>query len=123
MTYLDVDKFVTGDLLPMINDLVKEYLEDTYSYIENEDDLEDLEDAEITDEFMMQVKIAIYDLIDEVYDDYDFSKVDDKEINNELLYQIIDSSFVDYKEILIQKYNDQFDKEEYIDEYYSDMEF
>ena len=42
MNLLDVNDFVTKEVLPEINDLVRDYLESEYSYIENEDDLADL---------------------------------------------------------------------------------
>lgn len=123
MTYFDINKFVSDEILPQVNSTVQNYLEDTYSYIENEDDLEDLEYAEITDELIDNVKTDIDKLIKECSSDYDFSKVDNKELDNELIYNIIDSSFTDYKEMMLQRYQEEFEKQEYFDEYYSEMEF
>ena len=123
MTYFDINKFVSDEVLPQVNSTVQNYLEDTYSYIENEDDLEDLEYAEITDELIDNVKTDINKLIKECSSDYDFSKVDNKELDSELIYNIIDSSFTDYKEMMLQRYQEEFEKQEYFDEYYSEMEF
>lgn len=123
MTYFDINKFVSDEVLPQVNSTVQNYLEDAYSYIENEDDLEDLEYAEITDELIDNVKTDIDKLIKECSSDYDFSKVDNKELDNELIYNIIDSSFTDYKEMMLQRYQEEFEKQEYFDEYYSEMEF
>ena len=123
MNYFDLNKFVEKEILPEINEFIKDYLESTYSYIDNEEDLEDLEYAEVTDELLEEVRKVIYKLINDCKNEYDFNSVDDKEINNELLFQIVDSAFTDYKDILIEKYNDTFEREEYIDEYYSNTEF
>ena len=123
MNYFDLNKFVEKEILPEINAFIEDYLEDTYSYIENKEDLEDLEYAEVTDELLEEVRKDIYRLIDDCKNEYDFSSVDDKELNNELLFQIVDSAFTDYKDILIERYNDTFEREEYIDEYYSNTEF
>lgn len=120
MTYFDINKFVTDEVLPTVNELVKTYLEITYSYIDNFDDLQDLEFAEVNDELLDDVKKSLKNLIVECDGDYDFSKVDDKELNDDLLFEIVDSAFTDYKDILIEKYNEEFDKIDYFDEYYTE---
>lgn len=123
MNYFDINKLVEKEILPEINCYIQDYLEDKFGYIESSEDLEDLEYAEVDDDLVEAVKNDIYELIDDVSNEYDLSSVDDKEINNEILYQIIDSSFNDWKEMLLEKYRDEFDKIDYFDEYYSNEEF
>ena len=122
MTILDDNKFVSNELLPEINKIVENFLESEYSYIENTDDLEDLEDAEITESLLNDINIGIHNLIKSCGDEYDFSKYD-LNYDKEELYAMVESAFNDYKDIMIERYNEEFDKQEYLDEYYSETEF
>lgn len=122
MTYLDINDLVSKEILPELNDFIKNYLEDKFSYIENEEDLEDLEDYEVDDDLLDSVKSKIYDVIAEVKDDYDLSSVNE-DIKDEELINMIESSVSDYKDIMIERFNDEFDREDYLDEYYSETEF
>lgn len=122
MTILDDNKFVSNELLPEINKIVENFLESEYSYIENTDDLEDLEDAEITESLLNDITIGIHNLIKSCGDEYDFSKYD-LNYDKEELYAMVESAFNDYKDIMIERYNEEFDKQEYLDEYYSETEF
>ncbi len=122
MTILDDNKFVSNELLPEINKIVENFLESEYSYIENTDDLEDLEDAEITESLLNDITIGIHNLIKSCRDEYDFSKYD-LNYDKEELYAMVESAFNDYKDIMIERYNEEFDKQEYLDEYYSETEF
>ena len=121
MTYLDINNLVSREILPEINNTIEEYLEDKFSYIENEEDLEDLEDAEVDEELINEVKSKITVIIKDVKDDYDLSSVNEP-IKDEELYSIIESSFNDYRDIMIERYNEKFEREEYLDEYYSDTD-
>ena len=108
MNYLNLDNFVTSEVLPEINNLVQNYLDSEFSYIENEDDLEDLENAEVSDELFSEIEKDLYKLV--------------KELKEELL-SMIESSFSDCKEIMIQEYQEKFEKEDYFDEYYSNQDY
>ena len=68
MTYLDVNDFVSNEVLPLVNDIVEDYIESNFYYIENEEDLEDLEEAEVTEELFTDVFISIvlYNKIDKL---------------------------------------------------------
>ena len=120
MTYLDVNDFVSDEVLPLVNDIVEDYIESNFYYIENEEDLEDLEEAEVTEELFTDVEGNILKLIHQLKDEYDFSKVDEEELPENELNNIIESAFSDYKDMLIQKYQEKFDKETYFNEYYSE---
>lgn len=120
MTYLDVNDFVSDEVLPLVNDIVEDYIESNFYYIENEEDLEDLEEAEVTEELFTDVEGNILKLIHQLKDEYDFSIVDEEELPENELNNIIESAFSDYKDMLIQKYQEKFDKETYFNEYYSE---
>ena len=75
MNYLNLDTFVTSEVFPEINNLVQNYLESEYSYIENEDDLSDLENAEVTDDLFDEIESDLYKMAKELKDEYDFSYV------------------------------------------------
>lgn len=120
MTYLDVNDFVSNEVLPLVNDIVEDYIESNFYYIENEEDLEDLEEAEVTEELFTDVEGNILKLIHQLKDEYDFSIVDEEELPENELNNIIESAFSDYKDMLIQKYQEKFDKETYFNEYYSE---
>lgn len=122
MTYLDINDFVTKEVLPLINKNVQNFLDSEYSYIECEEDLDDLETAEVQEDLMNDIRKEIYNLIKECKNDYEFSEVDNKEIDDDELFNLVDSAFFDYKEMLMRKYADQFEREEYFDEYYSNDE-
>lgn len=122
MTILDNNKFVSNELLPELNEIVKNYLESEYSYIENKDDLDDLDDAEVNDSLISEVKARINKLIDSCSEDYDFSEYDIN-YNNEELYCMIESAFNDYKDIMYERYSEEFDKQDYFDDYYSEAEY
>lgn len=124
MNYLEINNLLSKEILPEINNVISEYLEDKFSYIDNEDDLADLEDYEVDDELIDIVKKDLNQLISDVKDDYEaeLSKVDE-DIDLSELCNIIESSVNDYKDIMIERYNDEFEREEYLDEYYSDSEF
>lgn len=122
MTILDDNKFVSNELLPEINEIVENFLESEYSYIENTDDLEDLEEAEITESLLNDVNEGVRNLIKSCTEEYDLSKYD-LNYDKEELYSMIESAFNDYKDIMIERYNEEFDKQEYLDEYYSETEF
>ena len=118
MNLLDVNDFVTKEVLPEINDLVRDYLESEYSYIENEDDLADLEEAEINEELVTDIEADLLKLAESVKDEYNFDEVD-FEYPEDILSLMIESSLEDHKEIMLQKFHEEFEKEEYFDEYYS----
>lgn len=122
MTILDDNKFVSNELLPEINKIVENFLESEYSYIENTDDLADLEEAEITESLLNDITTGIHNLIKSCADEYDLSKYD-LNYDKEELYSMVESAFNDYKDIMIERYNEEFDKQEYLDEYYSETEF
>jgi len=122
MTILDDNKFVSNELLPELNEIVKNYLESEYSYIENSDDLEDLDEAEINDSLINEVKVKINKLIDSCSKDYDFSSYDIN-YNEEDLYSMLESAFEDYKDIMYEKYSEEFEKQDYFDEYYSEVDY
>ena len=122
MTLLDVNDFVTKEVLPEINNLVQNYLESEYSYIEEEEDLEDLENAEINEELVEDIKKNLLKLAKLVEEEYDFKNVT-FDYPDDVLSIMIESSLEDYKEIMIEKYIEEFEKESYFDEYYSQEEF
>lgn len=122
MTLLDVNDFVTKEVLPEINNLVQNYLESEYSYIEEEEDLEDLENAEINEELVEDIKKNLLKLAKLVEEEYDFKNVT-FDYPDDVLSIMIESSLEDYKEIMIEKYREEFEKESYFDEYYSQEEF
>ena len=57
-----------------------------------------------------------------VEDEYDFKGVT-FDYPEDVLSIMIESSLEDYKEIMIEKYREEFEKESYFDEYYSQEEF
>lgn len=121
MTDKDINKFVSNELLPEINNYVKNYLDDKFSYIETPDDLEDLEYAEIEEDLLSEAKHILNNLIIDNSSDYDFTNVEN-DLNEDLLYTIIESAFTDYKEMLLEKYNEEFDRQDFFDDYYSNEE-
>lgn len=123
MNYLNLNDFVTNEVFPEINNLVQNYLEGEYSYIENEEDLEDLEEAEVTDDLFDDIEKDLYKLVKELKDDYDFSQVNEKVFPKEELLSMIESSFSDCKDMLIQEYQEEFEKKDYFDEYYSNEDY
>lgn len=123
MTYLDDNDFLNNEVLPKINSIVENYFDSEYSYINCEEDLEDLEDAEVTEELMNDVKSSLNKLISECEEDYDFSIIDNKKIDDDELFRLVESAFIDYKEILQNQYAEEFDRENYLDEYYSEIEY
>lgn len=122
MTILDNNKFVSNELLPELNEIIKNYLESEYSYIENKDDLDDLDDAEVNDSLISEVKVRINKLIDSCSEDYDFSEYNIN-YSDEELYGMIESAFNDYKDIMYERYSEEFDKQDYFDDYYSEAEY
>jgi len=122
MTYLDLNDFVTKEVLQDINSTVSNYIDSEFGYIENEEDLEDLEYSEVSPELVENVIDSLYRLVSDCSDDYDFSKVDDKTFKYDDVASLVESSYADYKEIRIQQLQEEFDKEEYFDEYYSETD-
>lgn len=123
MTYLDDNDFLNNEVLPKINSIVENYFDSEYSYINCEEDLEDLEDAEVTEELINDVKSSLNKLISECEEDYDFSIIDNKKLDDDELFRLVESAFIDYKEILLNQYAEEFDRENYLDEYYSEIEY
>ena len=121
MTEKDINKFVSNELLPEINNYVKNYMDDKFSYIETPDDLEDLEYAEVEEDLINETKQILNNLITDNSSEYDFTDVK-KDLNEDLLYTIVDSAFIDYKEMLIEKFNEEFDRRDFFDDYYSNEE-
>ena len=121
MTEKDINKFVSNELLPEINNYVKNYMDDKFSYIETPDDLEDLEYAEVEEDLINETKQILNNLITDNSSEYDFTDVK-KDLNEDLLYTIVESAFIDYKEMLIEKFNEEFDRRDFFDEYYSNEE-
>lgn len=119
MTCLDLNDLLTKEILPEINSIIAEYIESEFSYIENEEDLKDLENTEVSDDLYDEVEAGLNQLIDEVKDEYDLSQIDER-FNKEELWEIIESSFEDYKEITIEKYLEEFDRIESFNDYFMD---
>lgn len=121
MTEKDINKFVSNELLPEINNYVKNYMDDKFSYIETPDDLEDLEYAEVEEDLISETTQILNNLIIDNSSEYDFTDVE-KDLNEDLLYTIVESAFTDYKEMLIEKFNEEFDRQDFFDDYYSNEE-
>ena len=121
MTEKDINKFVSNELLPEINNYVKNYMDDKFSYIETPDDLEDLEYAEVEEDLINETKQILNNLITDNSSEYDFTDIK-KDLNEDLLYTIVESAFIDYKEMLIEKFNEEFDRRDFFDDYYSNEE-
>ena len=121
MTEKDINKFVSNELLPEINNYVKNYMDDKFSYIETPDDLEDLEYAEVEEDLINETKQILNNLITDNSSEYDFIDVK-KDLNEDLLYTIVESAFIDYKEMLIEKFKEEFDRRDLFDDYYSNEE-
>ena len=121
MTEKDINKFVSNELLPEINNYVKNYMDDKFSYIETPDDLEYLEYAEVEEDLINETKQILNNLITDNSSEYDFTDVK-KDLNEDLLYTIVESAFIDYKEMLIEKFNEEFDRRDFFDDYYSNEE-
>ena len=121
MTEQDINKFVSNELLREINNYVKNYMDDKFSYIETPDDLEDLEYAEVEEDLINDTKQILNNLITDNSSEYDFTDVK-KDLNEDLLYTIVESAFIDYKEMLIEKFNEEFDRRDFFDDYYSNEE-
>ena len=121
MTEKDINKFVSNELLPEINNYVKNYMDDKFSYIETPDDLEDLEYAEVEEDLINETKQILNNLITDNSSEYDFTDVK-KDLNEDLLYTIVESAFIDYKEMLIETFNAEFDRRDFFDDYYSNEE-
>ena len=121
MTEKDINKFVSNELLPEINNYVKNYMDDKFSYIETPDDLEDLEYAEVEEDLINDTTQILNNLIADNSSEYDFTDVK-KDLNEDLLYTIVESAFTDYKEMLIEKFNEEFDRQDFFDDYYSNEE-
>lgn len=121
MTEKDINKFISNELLPEINNYVKNYMDDKFSYIETPDDLEDLEYAEVEEDLINETKQILNNLITDNSSEYDFTDVK-KDLNEDLLYTIVESAFIDYKEMLIEKFNEEFDRRDFFDDYYSNEE-
>lgn len=121
MTEKDINKFVSNELLPEINNYVKNYMDDKFSYIETPDDLEDLEYAEVEEDLINETTQILNNLIIDNSSEYDFTDVK-KDLNEDLLYTIVESAFTDYKEMLIEKFNEEFDRQDFFDDYYSNEE-
>lgn len=119
MTCLDLNDLLTKEILPEINSIIAEYIESEFSYIENEEDLKDLENTEVSDDLYDEVEAGLNQLIDEVKDEYDLLQIDER-FNKEELWGIIESSFEDYKEITIEKYLEEFDRIESFNDYFMD---
>ena len=121
MTEKDINKLVSNELLPEINNYVKNYMDDKFSYIETPDDLEDLEYAEVEEDLINETTQILNNLIADNSSEYDFTDVK-KDLNEDLLYTIVESAFTDYKEMLIEKFNEEFDRQDFFDDYYSNEE-
>ena len=122
MTYLDLNDFVTKEVLQDINSTVSNYIDSEFGYIENEEDLEDLEYSEVSPELVESVIDSLYRLVSDCKDDYDFSIVDDKTFKYDDVASLVESSYADYKEIRIQQLQEEFEKDEYFEEYYSETD-
>lgn len=122
MTYLDLNNFVSKEVLPEINSGVATYIDSEFGYIENEEDLEDLEYSEVPQELVQNIIDSLYRLADDCKEDYDFSKVDNKVFNYDDIASMVESSYIDYKELTIQRLQEEFERDDYFEEYYSESE-
>ena len=121
MTCLDNNELLSKEILPEVNSIISEYIDSEFSYIENEDDLKDLEDKEVDEDLYEEVERGLNHLIDEIKDEYDLSQIDERFDKEELL-EIIESAFEDYKELTIEKYLEEFDRIESFNDYFSNEE-
>lgn len=121
MTYLDNNELLSKEILPEVNSIISEYIDSEFSYIENEDDLKDLENKEVDEDLYEEVERGLNNLIDEVKDEYNLSDIDER-FNKEELLEIIESAFEDYKELTIEKYLEEFDRIESFNDYFSNEE-
>ena len=99
MTEKDINKFVSNELLPEINNYVKNYMDDKFSYIETPDDLEDLEYAEVEEDLINETKQILNNLITDNSSEYDFTDVK-KDLNEDLLYTIVFYNFTSIFKLL-----------------------
>ena len=98
--------------------IVRTILESEFSYIENPEDVYDLEnynyDDDLFNEAYEEGMLAVKDNVD----DYDFENNEDEIIED--LRNIIDKVFEEVKDELVSKYNEKFEMEDMLyemDEY------
>lgn len=122
MNYLDHNEFVSKAVLREINNTVINYMDSEYDYIDSDEDLADLEDAEVTPQLVDEVAVNLVDLVNDVKDEYDFSKIDDKTFPTDALWSMVESSFNDYRDLMIEQITDKLERRGYMDDYYSNLE-
>lgn len=122
MNYLDHNEFVSNAVLREINNTVINFMDSEYSYVDSDEDLEDLENAEVTQQLVDEVAVNLVGLVNDVKDEYDFSKIDDKIFPIESLWSMVESSFNDYRDIMIERITDKLERRSYIDDYYLDLD-
>jgi len=122
MNYLDHNEFVSKAVLREINNTVINYMDSEYDYIDSDEDLADLEEAEVTPQLVDEVAVNLIDLANDVKDEYDFSKIDDKTFPTDALWSMVESSFNDYRDLMIEQITDKLERRGYMDDYYSNLD-
>ena len=122
MNYLDHNEFVSKAVLREINNTVINYMDSEYDYIDSDEDLADLDEAEVTPQLVDEVAANLVDLVNDVKDEYDFSKIDDKTFPTDALWSMVESSFNDYRDLMIEQITDKLERRGYMDDYYSNLD-
>ena len=115
MTCLDLNDLLTKEILPEVNNIIAEYIDSEFSYIEDEDDLEDLEESEVDD--------ALYNTVEEYLKDIPELKSNNKIISQKIqkIQQLTGLNSAAVEEVKNNDFIDQSSQEELADAWSQDI--
>lgn len=116
VTYIENRTFIKDELIPLVETLISEYIDDDMRYVETSDELEEIEFMNCPDELRETIFNEVSNLINECIDDYDIISDINKEEYEDKIGAIIDEKFEEIKKEKIDIRREDFDRLDYFED-------
>lgn len=116
MNYIDNNNFLNNELIPLVKNVVSDYVNEEISYIETLDDLDEFEYSNCPEELRANIIEDINNLILDCIDDYDIITNIDDDDYEEKINNIIDNVYEEIKSTSIDIRREDFDRLDYFED-------
>lgn len=116
MNYIDNNNFLNNELIPLVKNVVSDYVNEEISYIETLDDLDEFEYSNCPEELRANIIEDINKLILDCVDDYDIITNIDDDDYEEKINNIIDNVYEEIKNTSIDIRREDFDRLDYFED-------
>lgn len=117
MNYIQNKEFIESELIPFIETLVSDYIDDEIEYAESVDELDEVDYMNCPEDLKAEILENIENLVIECIDDYDIITDMNQEEYEEQVGAIIENVFEDVKAEKMQIVREDLERSDYFEEF------